>query len=122
MEYKIHKETGVADSKETILQLIDGKQLCQFKEPYQEVKVYVDMILNHISTFWDDVNDEKVLQKRIIDDEKRVLMIDPEDYTPEDRAFLTKCGGELKFEYDWDGLPEVTYNGSWPEKYGSSQE
>lgn len=117
MKYNIHEGDGIDGSKETVLQLVDGRLLCRFKEPYQEVKKYIDMILNHISTFWNDITDENSLQKRIIDDDKRVLMIDPEDYTSEDRAFLRKCGGELKLGYDWDGLPEMTYNGSWPEKY-----
>ena len=117
MKYYVHEGSSVDGSKETVLQLEDGRLLCRFKEPYQDVKKYIDMILNRISTFWNDISDENSLQKRIIDDEKRVLMMDPEDYTSEDMAFLRKCGGELKVGYDWDGLPEMTYNDEWPEKY-----
>lgn len=117
MKYNVHEEPGVDGSKETVLQLEDGRFLCRFKEPYQDVKKYIDMILNRISTFWNDITDENSLRKRIVDDEKRVLMMDSEDYTSEDRAFLRNCGGELKLRYDWDGLPEMTYNDEWPEKY-----
>lgn len=117
MKYNIHGGDGIDGSKETVLQLADGRLLCRFKEPYQEVKKFIDMILNRISTFWNDIADENSLQKRIIDDDKRVLLIAPEDYTSEDRAFLRKCGGELKLGYDCDGFPEMTYNDEWPEKY-----
>lgn len=117
MKYIIHEGYGVDGSKETVLQLVDGRLLCRFKEPYLDIKKYIDMILNRISSFWNDITDENSLQKRIIDDEKRVLMIDPEDYTSEDIAFFRKCGSELKLGDDMDGLPEMTYNGDWPEKY-----
>jgi FOG: TPR repeat, SEL1 subfamily len=117
MKYLIHEGDGIDGSKETVLKLVDGRLLCRSKEPYQEIKIYIDMILNRISSFWNDITDENSLQNRIINDDNRLLLIDPDDYTSEDRAFLRKCGGELKLGYDWDGLPEMSYNGSWPEKY-----
>ena len=117
MKYNIHEEDGFDSSKETVLRLVDGRLLCRFKEPYQEVRIYIDMILNRISSFWNDITDENSLQNRIIDDDKRILLCYPDNYTSEDMAYLRKCGGELKVGHDEEGYPEITYNGSWPEKY-----
>lgn len=120
MKYLIHKEAGMSDSKETILQLNDGRFLCRLKEPTLEVGKYINMIFNHIPNFWNEFHDEKSLLKNIIDDEKRHLMIDPEDFSAEDKAFLKQCGGELKAERDYDGFIEMMYNGSYIEKYNGT--
>ena len=120
MKYLIHKEAGMSDSKETVLQLNDGRFLCRLKEPTLEVGKYINMIFNHIPNFWNEFHDEKSLLKNIIDDEKRHLMIDPEDFSAEDKAFLKQCGGELKAERDYDGFIEMMYNGSYIEKYNGT--
>ena len=120
MKYLIHKEAGMSDSKETVLQLNDGRFLCRLKEPTLEVGKYINMIFNHIPNFWNEFHDEKSLLKNIIDDEKRHLMIDPEDFSAEDKAFLKQCGGELKAERDYDGFLEMMYNGSYIEKYNGT--
>ena len=117
MKYKIQKESGVLDSKETRLQLDDGRVLCFLKEPFKEARLYINLIFNHISNFWNEFHDENSFLKNVIDIEKLHSINHPEDLSFEDKAFLKHCGGELKVRPNFDGFYDVLYNNSFIEKY-----
>lgn len=114
MQYILVKdEDGFYDTK---LQLSDGRSLVWFHEPYQDVKPYLDFVFNHISYFWDEFSDETALVNSIIDENKRIIL-DPDNITGSDRAFLKGCGGELKSSQDFEGFYDIRYNDSEIEKY-----
>ena len=48
MKYKIQKESGVLDSKETRLQLDDGRVLCFLKEPFKEARMTQGQVIDII--------------------------------------------------------------------------
>ncbi len=120
MKFNVKTKKGILGITETKLQLKDGRFLCSFNATFDEVKLYLKMIYNHVSNFWEDAYDQLSLMEHIIIDKDRTLLSET-NVTPEDITFIKKCGGEIKKRCTEDGDEiSYTYKGHSIEKFQSA--